>query len=58
MTRAPKRGRPASEFPERYQVRHTAEQMQAWQTAADKGGRTLQGWIRWTLDKAARKVQR
>lgn len=54
--RAP--GRPASEFPERYQVRHTAEQMAAWQAAAEADGRTLQSWIRWTLDKAAKKAQR
>ncbi len=48
-------GRPASEFPERYQVRHDAEQMAAWKAAADRDGRTMQSWIRWTLDKAARK---
>lgn len=52
----PKRpGRPASEFPERYQVRHTAEQMQAWLAAAARDDRPLQNWIRRVLDRAARK---
>ena len=55
MTKPRSVGRPRSEFPERYQVRHTAEQMQAWTAAAERDGRTLQSWIRWTLDRAAKK---
>ena len=47
-------GRPRSEFPERYQVRHSDAQMRAWQAAATKDGRDLQNWIRRVLDKAAR----
>jgi predicted HicB family RNase H-like nuclease len=54
MTTA-KRGRPRSEFPGRYQVRHSPEQMLAWLAAAQRDGRTLQNWIRRTLDKAAKK---
>lgn len=50
-----KPGRPRSAFPGRYQVRHTTEQMRAWQTAAERDGRTLQNWIRWTLDRAAKR---
>jgi predicted HicB family RNase H-like nuclease len=50
-----KRGRPRSEFPGRCQVRHTPGQMLAWLAAAQRDGRTLQNWIRWTLDKAAKK---
>lgn len=52
---APRRpGRPPSAYPERYQVRHTPEQMSAWLAAAERDGRTLQNWIRRALDKAAR----
>lgn len=58
MTHPRKRGRPASEFPERYQVRHTVDQMAAWKAAAEVDGRTLQSWIRWTLDRAAKKAAR
>lgn len=58
MTKPRPVGRPASEFPERYQVRHTVDQMRAWEAAAERDGRTLQSWIRWTLDKAARKGSR
>lgn len=50
MTKA---GRPKSEYPLRYQVRHSAEQMAAWQAAADAEDRELQNWIRRTLDAAA-----
>lgn len=46
-------GRPRSEFPERYQVRHSTDQMRAWEAAAKLDGRELQNWIRWTLDRAA-----
>lgn len=49
-----KPGRPRSEHPLRYQVRHSAEQMTAWQAAARAEGRDLQGWIRWHLDRAAK----
>lgn len=51
-------GRPRSEHPLRYQVRHSAEQMAAWQAAAQADGRELQNWIRRTLDAAAAKARR
>lgn len=47
-------GRPRAEHPLRYQVRHSDEQMRAWQDAADVDQRDLQNWIRVTLDKEAR----
>jgi hypothetical protein len=56
--RKTKAGRPRSEFPERYQVRCTAEQFGAWVAAASADGRDLQNWIRWTLDKASKKKPR
>jgi predicted HicB family RNase H-like nuclease len=49
-------GRPRSEYPLRYQVRHSEEQMVAWQAAAQAEGRELQSWIRRTLDAAATKA--
>lgn len=49
----PKVGRPASPYPERYQVRHSTAQMRAWTAAAKRDARELQSWIRHTLDKAA-----
>lgn len=55
---SPKPGRPRSAFPGRYQVRHTAEQMQAWRAAAERDGRELQNWIRWHLDRAAKARMR
>jgi hypothetical protein len=51
-------GRPRSEHPLRYQVRHTAEQMAAWQAAAQAEDRDLQNWLRRTLNAAAKKVRR
>jgi hypothetical protein len=51
-------GRPRSEYPLRYQVRHTAEQMGAWKAAAQAEDRDLQNWIRRTLDAAAKKTRR
>lgn len=51
-------GRPKSEHPLRYQVRHTDAQMTAWQAAAKAEDRELQNWIRRTLDAAARKAAR
>jgi hypothetical protein len=51
-------GRPKSEFPLRYQVRHSPEQMGAWQAAAQADGRELQNWIRRTLDAAAKPKRR
>jgi len=50
-------GRPRSEYPLRYQVRHTAEQMGAWKAAAQAEDRDLQNWIRRTLDAAAKKTR-
>lgn len=41
----------------RYQVRHSADQMAAWQAAAQADGRELQNWIRRTLDEAAKASQ-
>lgn len=54
----PKPGRPRSEHPLRYQVRHSAEQMAAWEAAAQAEERELQNWIRRTLDAAAKKAAR
>ncbi len=51
-------GRPRSDHPLRYQVRHTAEQMAAWKTASQAEDRDLQSWIRRALDAAAKKVRR
>lgn len=54
MTRA---GRPRSEHAIRYQLRLHPEQLESYRAAADQDGRDLQNWIRWTLDKAAKKVR-
>jgi predicted HicB family RNase H-like nuclease len=53
-----KPGRPKSEHPLRYQVRHSPEQMAAWQAAAQADGRELQNWIRRTLDAASKPKRR
>ncbi len=53
MTKPNPVGRPASPHPMRYQVRHSPEQMKAWQAAADRDKRELQNWIRLTLDRAS-----
>jgi hypothetical protein len=49
-------GRPPSPFPERYQLRHGADQMADWMRAAGVGepGPALQEWMRETLDARAR----
>lgn len=47
-------GRPASELQKRFHVRHNDEQLAAWKAAADRDGRSLQDWLRRTLDKAAK----
>jgi predicted HicB family RNase H-like nuclease len=47
-------GRPRSEFSERYQVRCSIEQFKEWMAAANREDRTLQNWIRRTLDVAAK----
>ncbi len=53
--RKPGAGRPASPFPDRYQLRHTGDQLAAWMSAAgvDEPGPALQAWIRKTLDREA-----
>lgn len=49
-------GRPPSPFPERYQLRHSNDQMAEWLRAAGVGvpGPALQDWMRETLDARAR----
>lgn len=49
-------GRPASEFPNRYQVRHDDAQRDAWALAAATCGMALPEWIRATLDGEAAKA--
>jgi hypothetical protein len=56
MTPPTKPGRPRSEFPIRYQLRCRPEDLEAWTQLAEREGRTLQNWIRWTLGKAAKRL--
>ena len=53
--RAPGAGRKPSPFTERYQLRHSSEQLADWMAAAGVGepGPALQAWIRKTLDREA-----
>lgn len=50
------RGRPRSELPERSQLRHTPEDMRAWEYAAAQAGYpSFASWARKHLNAAARR---
>jgi hypothetical protein len=52
-----KPGRPASEFPERAQLRHSDEQEAAWRRAAAASMLEFQDWIRNVLDVASGRME-
>ncbi len=53
--KAETRGRPRSPFERKLQIRCTDEQLGRWTDAATDHGHELSSWIRWVLDREAKR---